>query len=137
MVTLQHVAFVRSFLSVMLTYCLTDFLVTTCNCYWKRAVWKWTERCTLWSTLTFQRCSSRHITQVVVALMRSEISLLRNNVNNSVPEGSNGTYSPIVKENVTHGRTNEVFFAHARARRAPSQLTNQPTNKPTYLLTPW
>jgi hypothetical protein len=30
------------------------------------------ESCTLWSTLTFQRCSSRHITYVIVARMWSK-----------------------------------------------------------------
>jgi hypothetical protein len=30
------------------------------------------KRCTLWSTLAFARCFSCHITQIIVALMRSE-----------------------------------------------------------------
>jgi hypothetical protein len=65
------------------------------------------EICTLWSTLTFQRCSSRHITQAIVALW-SEVtvaswpflhwcdprSLFRNNVSQQ------RSFFPLLSNNV-------------------------------------
>jgi hypothetical protein len=102
------------------------------------------EKCTLWSILTFQRCSSHNITQVILTLMWSEIIVVQQFVptmtslptaaQQCVPTmGSKGFHCcttmtsghadclPRRKKNATnrYGRAHKVFFAHARAWRTP------------------